>query len=876
MELQSPKEPADRTARGRAFFAQHYVLGAKAVFVVAILILPLVSSSGLVRSVMTSAGLYAILTLAVALILGQAGQFSFGHAAFYGIGAYTTGLLALKAHVPTFAAWVAGAAAAGLVALIVGRPVLKLKYFYLALATIGLGQIFLVLVNQSRGLTGGQNGLGGVPSLSIFGLSFDSLRSQYYLIWVVALLILFFLQRALRGRPGRALRSLAVSDEGASSLGVRTHRWKLLAFVMSSTICGIAGGLLVLTVGAISPNSFTFTVALFPMIMMLVGGPGSLWACVVGAILMTSLSNAFSGTLQYSGLIYSVVLVLLILFLPAGLFGLLHGKRVTQLRMRLLPSSGPIRALASGGQQFAEARPAVAAAESADRRELLKVDGVSVNFGGLVAVDRVSLSVREGEIAAVIGPNGAGKTTLFNVITRLQKPAAGSVVLDGIEVTKLSVADAARLGMARTFQNLRIFVNMTVLENVMVGRHRHERAGFFGTGLGLPGPRKEEAASREAAMEAIRLVGLEEQANLPAASLPYGKQRLVEIARALTTEPRLLLLDEPCAGMHAGERAYLIDRIGRIRESGIAVLLVEHNMELVMGISDRVWVLDHGKLIACGRPEDVQRDPAVCEAYLGAGSVEVSHACPEPIVDSAGHPDACAPLLSVDGLCVSYGAGQVLHDVSFQVPRGEMLTVLGANGAGKSTLLATIAGVLRPSNGSVSLDGKRITGLPSDKLAAQGICLVPEGRHIFPDLSVQDNLLVAAPHRRKKRELENDYDLVYTLFPVLAERRRQPAGTLSGGEQQMLSIGRALMGRPRLLLCDEPSMGLAPLVAEDIFAALSQLNREGLTLVMVEQNAVLASSISHRCLVLQNGNVVFRGTGSELGQDDLLRRLYLC
>jgi ABC-type branched-subunit amino acid transport system ATPase component len=328
--------------------------------------------------------------------------------------------------------------------------------------------------------------------------------------------------------------------------------------------------------------------------------------------------------------------------------------------------------------------------------------------------------------------------------------------------------------------------------------------------------------------------------------------------------------------MHAGERAYLIDRIGRIRKSGIAVLLVEHNMELVMGISDSVWVLDHGKLIASGPPEDVQRDPAVCDAYLGAGRVEVGQACPEPIVGSAGRPDACAPLLSVDGLCVSYGAGQVLNDVSFEVPRGEMLTVLGANGAGKSTLLATIAGVLRPSSGDVSFDGKQITGLPSDRLAAQGICLVPEGRHIFPDLSVQDNLLVAAPPRRKTPELAQEYDLVYTLFPVLAERRRQPAGTLSGGEQQMVAIGRALMARPRLLLCDEPSMGLAPLVAQDIFAALSQLNKEGLTLVMVEQNAVLASSISHRCLVLQNGDVVFRGAFSELGHDDLLRRLYLC
>jgi branched-chain amino acid transport system ATP-binding protein len=410
----------------------------------------------------------------------------------------------------------------------------------------------------------------------------------------------------------------------------------------------------------------------------------------------------------------------------------------------------------------------------------------------------------------------------------------------------------------------------------MVGRHRHERAGFLRTGLGLPVPKREEAASRDAAMEAILLVGLEEQANLPAASLPYGGQRLVEIARALTTKPRLLLLDEPCAGMHAGERAHLMDRIRRIRKSGIAVLLVEHNMELVMGISDRVWVLDHGKLIASGRPEEVQRDPACVAAYLGAGREEAGQARPEPMVGSAGPSDAGAPLLSIDGLSVSYGAGQVLHDVSFQVPRGEMLTVLGANGAGKSTLLATIAGVLRPSHGDVCFDGRRITGLSSDRLAADGICLVPEGRHVFPDLSVQDNLLVAAPPRRKKQELGKDYDLVYTLFPILAERRRQTAGTLSGGEQQMVAIGRALMARPRLLLCDEPSMGLAPLVAEDIFAALSELNKEGLTLVMVEQNAALASSISHRCLVLQNGSVVFRGTGHELGQDDLLRRLYLC
>ena len=232
--------------------------------------------------------------------------------------------------------------------------------------------------------------------------------------------------------------------------------------------------------------------------------------------------------------------------------------------------------------------------------------------------------------------------------------------------------------------------------------------------------------------------------------------------------------------------------------------------------------------------------------------------------------------LRITDLAVAYGHIEAVKGISMELQAGAITALVGANGAGKSTLLATIVGVLRPSNGDVWFDGKRITGLPSHRLAAQGICLVPEGRHIFRDLSVQDNLLVSAPPHRKKRELANDYDLVYTVFPVLAERRRQPAGTLSGGEQQMVSIGRALMARPRLLLCDEPSMGLAPLVAEDIFAALSELNKGGLTLVMVEQNAALASSISHRCLVLQNGNVVFRGTGPELERDDLLRRLYLC
>jgi branched-chain amino acid transport system ATP-binding protein len=496
---------------------------------------------------------------------------------------------------------------------------------------------------------------------------------------------------------------------------------------------------------------------------------------------------------------------------------------------------------------------------------VLRLSRVSKAFGGLRAVREVSFDVPADAVIGIIGPNGAGKTTLFNLINGLY-PCDGRIELFGRPTAGVPPHRLAEAGLSRTFQTPRIFRELTVLENVLLGFHVRTRSGVFGALLRGPATVTESRAMETDGYRLLGRVGLEDKALEPASGLTYGELRRLEIGRALASGPRLLLLDEPLAGLGWDERVKIVDIIREIRGHGLTVLLIEHNVSEVLGLSDRVVVLHFGEKIAEGPPEAVRRDRRVIEAYLG----EEREAAPPP--DPAVR---AAPLLEVEGIAVSYGQVQALREVSLTVGEGEIVALLGANGAGKTTTLKAISGLLHPTRGRISFRGRQIDRLRPGRVAHLGIAHVPEGRQLFPTLTVRENLEMGAYVVREPAVVRRSIERVERLFPVLADRKDQLAGTLSGGEQQMVAVGRALMASPGLLLMDEPSMGLAPRIIEEIFAAIQELNRQGLSILLVEQNARLALEVAHRGAVLETGQVVVSGDNALLRADPRVKQAYL-
>jgi branched-chain amino acid transport system ATP-binding protein len=499
---------------------------------------------------------------------------------------------------------------------------------------------------------------------------------------------------------------------------------------------------------------------------------------------------------------------------------------------------------------------------------VLTVEDVSVRFGGLQALDGVSLDVTPGEVHGLIGPNGAGKTTLFNVITGIQRPTGGRVVVGARDVTRLKPHARARLGLGRTFQRLELFGSLSARENVQMAAEVQQRKLDSG-----------RSPAEEADYQLAR-VGIRHVAHEPTDSLPTGLARLVEMARALATSPSVLLLDEPSSGLNVEETQGLGDVLRHLAAEGMGVLLVEHDMALVMAICARVDVLDNGQLVARGDPATVQADPVVREAYLGgesgplASAPAVARAVPggggnrTGVTSEPGSTDPAPPLaLSAVDVRAGYGRIEVLHGISFAVRSGSAVALLGPNGAGKTTLLNAISGQIPLSSGTIEVAGNPLGRTATERLARAGVCMIPEGRSIFPNLTVSENLLMYT-FRRAGLTSASVEERAFERFPALANRRKQLAGTLSGGEQRMLSMARALTTDPQILLLDELSMGLAPIIVDQLYDVVGQLvASEGLTIVMVEQFVQTALSIADEAAIMVNGELVSQGKPDEIRAD---------
>jgi ABC-type branched-subunit amino acid transport system ATPase component len=504
---------------------------------------------------------------------------------------------------------------------------------------------------------------------------------------------------------------------------------------------------------------------------------------------------------------------------------------------------------------------------------LLEVTGVSKSFGGVHALSGCDLNVQEGAIHGLIGPNGSGKTTLFNVITGYERIQQGQVRLRGTEITNAPPDRVFALGIGRTFQLTRIFSRLSVLENMLVATQRKE--GWLRAVARLAG----SSAEKRRATELLEFVGIERLAHEPAGFLSYGQRKLLELASLLVADPAVLLLDEPAGGVNPTLITQLADRIKELNKAGKTFLVVEHNMEFVMNLCDQVTVLSQGETLTSGEPDAVRSNPAVLDAYLGGGSDEPEAdsrvSVKTPVVQPRMKLGGPEPLLSVHEVNAGYGGGDILKQVSLDVPEGCITCIVGPNGAGKSTLLATISGLLRPTHGEIRFAGEPIAGRAPREILARGIAHVPQAHSLFPEMTVHENVEMGAFTVSDSALVRKRLKAVQELYPIVRERAHEKAGSLSGGQQRMVEFARSMMLDPTLIVLDEPSMGLDPQTRQSVFEMVELMNSQGKTILLVEQNARAGLMLSSHGVVLENGTVRLRGSGREVLEHPEIGALYL-
>jgi branched-chain amino acid transport system ATP-binding protein len=814
------------------------------------------SAIGLTATSATEAVIFALACMALNILVGYTGLVSFGHGAWFGLGAYAAGI-AQREWMPSgfIGPVLIGLLTISVLAAVLGALMLRRRGVYFSLQTLALSAIVYILAFRSTSLTGGENGLGGITRPAFAGFDLESASSYYWFVAAVAFVALTALWRFHNSPLGSVLVAIRENEQRARFIGYPTNRYKLAAFVLSAMLTALAGILLLFKnrMTSAEPVSVAFSGELLAMVV--IGGMGSFLGPAIGALFFILFREFLSIYTENWLLWFGLIFVGFVVFSPNGLIGV--GERLLAPFRRKPAEDAAMAARRIEEQPFPTFLQRPNHADGA----VLKAIGLAKHFGGLKAVQETTIILKDRTLHALIGPNGAGKTTAFNLICGMFRPDAGTVKVLGHDVTGQAPEDITRAGIGRSFQITNLFPGLSVEENVRLAVQARDPSRFNPWR-----PASDLSKVNGETAEAIGYFGLTGIERARAGDLSYGGQRLLDLGVALATAPRALLLDEPFAGLAAGER----QRIGGIVKhisAELPVLLVEHDIDRVFQLADHVTVMNEGRVLLDGTVEEARANPRVQEVYIGTGTAAVAHHRAATTIQNA-------PLLTLTDVNAFYGKSHIIDGVSFTIGENEIVALLGRNGAGKSTLLKTLTGIVPAASGSITLGGNDLTRRSSAEIARLGVGYVPQGRGLFAGLTVAENLELGRMRRITGNGVHWTLERIYDYFPRVRERLAAPADYLSGGEQQMVAVARALSGDVRVLLLDEPFEGLAPSVVEQLFQAFDRL-RDELSIVIVDHHLDLALTLSDSTVVIERGRVTHRGPSADLRADFELRRKVL-